>query len=75
MRILTRLRQTDATRQGYTAGNILNLLVLLQSDLRGQDFSHLTIWQADLRDVNLQQVGFPQLRSGPHSLYHGPGPY
>lgn len=30
----------------------------LQSDLRGCDFSELTVWQADLRQVNLSEVNF-----------------
>jgi WD40 repeat protein/transcriptional regulator with XRE-family HTH domain len=42
----------------YLAGNILNLLVHLQADLRGCDFSALTVWQADLRQVNLAGVNF-----------------
>ena len=45
-------------RIGYAAGNILNLLVQLQTDLTNYDFSHLTIWQAYLQGVNLPQVNF-----------------
>lgn len=40
----------------YAAGNILNLLVYLNADLTGYDFSELTIWQAYLQGVNLHQV-------------------
>ncbi|MBW4608007.1 MAG: hypothetical protein KME22_12495 [Hassallia sp. WJT32-NPBG1] len=43
---------------GYAAGNILNLLCHLQTDLNGYDFSCLTIWQAYLQDTSLQQVNF-----------------
>ncbi len=45
---------------GYLAGNVLNLLVRLGTDLRGWDFSGLAIWQADLRTVNLQCTNFSQ---------------
>lgn len=45
-------------RVGYAAGNILNLLVQLQTDLTNYDFSHLTIWQAYLQGVNLPRVNF-----------------
>ncbi len=43
---------------GYAAGNILNLLSYLETDLTGYDFSHLTIWQAYLQDTPLKQVNF-----------------
>jgi len=42
----------------YTAGNLLNLLCELDIDLRGYDFSNLTVWQADLQGINLQAVNF-----------------
>ena len=45
-------------RPGYVAGNLLNLLVQLQVDLRGSDFSDLVVQQADLRQVNLAGVNF-----------------
>lgn len=52
-------QQQQALRPpNYIAGNLLNLLVHLQSDLRGCDFSELTVWQADLRQVNLAGVNF-----------------
>lgn len=43
---------------GYTAGNLLNFLVYLKSDLTGKDFSSLSIWQAYLQDVELHNVNF-----------------
>ena len=43
---------------GYAAGNILNLLCLLKSELKGWDFSHLDIRQAYLQNVNLHEVNF-----------------
>jgi len=45
-------------KSGYAAGNILNLLCEMQVDLTGYDFSNLRVWQAWLRDVNLQGVNF-----------------
>ncbi len=56
--ILARLRETSPLEPGYTAGNVLNLLCHLETDLSGYDFSYLTIWQADLRSVNLPGVNF-----------------
>ncbi|MEP0752771.1 AAA family ATPase [Trichocoleus sp. Lan] len=54
--LLSKLRNEWSRQPGYAGGNILNLLVQLQKDLTGYDFSHLTLWQADLREVNLHQV-------------------
>ncbi|MBW4565596.1 MAG: pentapeptide repeat-containing protein [Mojavia pulchra JT2-VF2] len=45
-------------KAGYTAGNLINLLVQLQVDLRGWDFSGLVVQQADLRQVDLAGVNF-----------------
>jgi WD40 repeat protein/transcriptional regulator with XRE-family HTH domain len=45
-------------KAGYTAGNLINLLVQLQVDLRGWDFSGLVVQQADLRQVDLARVNF-----------------
>jgi WD40 repeat protein/transcriptional regulator with XRE-family HTH domain len=50
--------QQQALQPNYLAGNLLNLLVHLQSDLRGYDFSDLAVWQVDLRQVNLAGVNF-----------------
>jgi WD40 repeat protein/transcriptional regulator with XRE-family HTH domain len=55
--ILENLR-SEVQRPDYAGGNILNLLVELGAELEGQDFSHLTIWQAYLRDVELHSVSF-----------------
>jgi WD40 repeat protein len=49
-------RQQQAPQSNYLAGNLLNLLVHLQADLRGWDFSELSLLQADLRQVNLVGV-------------------
>jgi hypothetical protein len=56
--ILSTLRTTSEERPGYAAGNVLNLLIYLQSDLRGADFSHLPVWQAYLQGVMLPEVNF-----------------
>ncbi len=54
--ILSGLR--DHQRRGYSGGNIINLLCHMQIDLTGYDFSNLTIRQAYLQDVSLQNVNF-----------------
>src|SRR6266566_7880942 len=58
--ILSRLREMSPQPQGYAAGNILNLLVGLQSNLRGYNFSSLKIRQAYLQGVELREVNFAQ---------------
>jgi WD40 repeat protein len=56
--ILAKLRETSPLEPGYTAGNIINLLRYLGTDFKGYDFSELTVWQADLRNVKLHDVNF-----------------
>jgi WD40 repeat protein len=56
--ILSTLREAQPQRPEYTAGNILNLLIHLQVDLHGYNFSHLTVWQAYLQGVALTDVNF-----------------
>jgi transcriptional regulator with XRE-family HTH domain len=58
LKTLLEQQQQQAPLPDYMAGNLLNLLVHLQSNLRGCDFSDLTVWQADLRQVNLAGVNF-----------------
>ncbi len=51
--------QLAATPQdNYCAGNLLNLLVHLNTDLRGRNFGGLYIRHADLHGANLQDVNF-----------------
>jgi WD40 repeat protein len=57
-KMLSTLREATAQRAGYAAGNVLNLLIHLQSDLRGYDFSHLTVRQAYLRNAFLPEANF-----------------
>jgi WD40 repeat protein len=56
--ILARLRTESPLEPGYTAGNIFNVLCHLETDLSSYDFSYLTVWQADLRSVNLHNINF-----------------
>ncbi|HAX87083.1 MAG TPA: hypothetical protein DCY91_12690 [Cyanobacteria bacterium UBA11370] len=56
--ILLKLRKDCSAASGYGGGNIINLLNQLKINLADYDFSHLTIWQADLRRVNLHRVNF-----------------
>jgi WD40 repeat protein len=57
-KILIKLQEEAPQEPGYSGGNILNLLCQLQTDLSGYDFSFLTVWQADLRNVKLHNVNF-----------------
>ena len=54
--ILSSLRGKPTIETGYAAGNIINLLRQMQTDLSGWDFSNLTVWQAYLPDTNLHGV-------------------
>ena len=53
---------------GYTAGNLLNLMRYADINLEGYDFSQMTIWQADLQDINLHQVNFANCNFANSSL-------
>ena len=48
------LRHTQPRREGYGAGNFIHLCQQLGVSLSGANFDHLSIWQCDLRQVNLQ---------------------
>ncbi|MDB9518707.1 hypothetical protein PN466_17310 [Roseofilum reptotaenium CS-1145] len=53
------VREKDLRRDfGYFAGNMINLLCSLEVDLKGYDFSGLSILQADLQGVELPDVDF-----------------
>ncbi|MBW4467264.1 MAG: NACHT domain-containing protein [Pegethrix bostrychoides GSE-TBD4-15B] len=43
---------------GYAAGNLLNLLRQLKTDLSGYDLAGRTVWSADLSDLPLHRVNF-----------------
>ena len=55
---LALLRELPRRQQGYAAGNLLNLLKVLEYDLKGWDFSGLSVWQAHLQGIPLQDVDF-----------------
>ena len=56
--VLQTLPRTSPPLPSYGAGNIINLLYHLETDLTGYDFSDLCVWQADLRSAQLHQVSF-----------------
>ena len=56
--MLERQRKGHAQQPDYLAGNIVNLLGHLHSNLRGFDFSHLVLRQAFLQGVRLPGVDF-----------------
>ncbi|GAA6621991.1 NB-ARC domain-containing protein [Scytonema sp. NUACC26] len=62
-RMLASLQKYHPLKKGYAAGNLINLLRQIQIDktqidLSGRDFSDLTIWQAYLKNVKLQDTSF-----------------
>lgn len=56
--LLDTLRSDSFYKSGYAAGNLLNLLVHLNFDLTGYDFSELPLWEAYLQNTKLHQVNF-----------------
>ncbi|MCK6625390.1 MAG: NB-ARC domain-containing protein [Anaerolineae bacterium] len=56
--ILEALRQAGPQQPGYAAGNLLNLLLHLKIELRGYDFSGLTIRQAYLGGLHAPDLNF-----------------
>ena len=59
--ITAELRHTQLRQPGYAGGNLLNLMVqMINGNLRGVDFSQLTIRQADLRSIDAQDIDFHQ---------------
>jgi WD40 repeat protein/cellulose biosynthesis protein BcsQ len=58
--LLSGLRQSVPTSQGYSVGNIINLLCHLDANFDGLDFSGLTIRQAHLQGRNLNNVKMKQ---------------
>lgn len=53
---LQHLQSQAPNQTGYVAGNVINLWRSLNADFTGLDLSHLTICQADLRDLPLHGV-------------------
>lgn len=59
LKSLLNLLHTDGVLcHSYAAGNLLNLLIHARADLRGLDFSHLSVRQADLQGVQVPEVNF-----------------
>ncbi|NJL10382.1 MAG: hypothetical protein HC908_10025 [Calothrix sp. SM1_7_51] len=56
--ILLKLKAQSASEQGYAAGNILNLLSHLETDLTNYDFSNLIVWQGYFQGIKLHKVNF-----------------
>lgn len=54
------LHQLAKAPPGYGVGNVIHLCQGLNVSLSGIDFSHLAIWQGDLRQVSLQGANFSQ---------------
>ncbi|MDJ0597099.1 MAG: NB-ARC domain-containing protein [Pleurocapsa sp. MO_226.B13] len=54
--IIAELKQKSQAEVGYAIGNIINLLQQLEIDLSNYDFSHTSIRQAYLRNLDLHQV-------------------
>ncbi|MGF2035134.1 MAG: NB-ARC domain-containing protein [Nostoc sp. CmiVER01] len=59
-RLIIKLQNEVIDPVGYGGGNLLNLLIQLETDLTGYDFSRLTIRNCDLRLLNLHRVNFTQ---------------
>lgn len=56
--VQARQLRSQLHQPGYVVGNPIDILVQLKVDLRGADFSGLSIQQADLRQVDLAGVNF-----------------
>ncbi len=56
--MLSLLHEMLPSKIGYAAGNLINLLIHLEMDLRGFDFSKLIVRQAYLQETNLPEVNF-----------------
>ena len=54
--ILQKVKAQVSFSEGYAAGNLINLGCYLELDLRGFDFSNLSIQQGYLQGANLQEV-------------------
>jgi WD40 repeat protein len=57
-RIIEVARGLPQNEQGYISGNLLNLLLFMDCDIEGDDFSNLLIQQAYLQERELHKVNF-----------------
>lgn len=56
--IFTTLRSLLVDVPTYSIGNLINLMRSLNTNFTDFDFSHLFVWQADLRRIPLHRVNF-----------------
>ncbi|GAB4228019.1 MAG: NB-ARC domain-containing protein [Elainellaceae cyanobacterium] len=56
LQLLSQLKGKSSLEVGYVGGNLLNLLCQQQSAFCDRDWSHLTLWQADLQQTTLHNV-------------------
>lgn len=54
--LLESIRAEKGTVRNYAAGNLLNLLLHVGTDLHGMDLSHLAVWQMAAQDHTLRNV-------------------
>lgn len=57
-KVLSVLHQQYSNISGYGGGNWINLCNYFKINLAGLNFSYLSIWQADLRQVQLHHTNF-----------------
>ena len=48
----------SAKSQGYASGNLASLLICLNGNIKGEDFSRLVLWQINLQGVDAQDANF-----------------
>ncbi|MBP0018096.1 MAG: NACHT domain-containing protein [Cyanobacteria bacterium SBLK] len=58
LQILNKLQQNFRQPKTYLAGNIINILCILNTDLRKINLSNLIIQQVNFKNVNLQNTDF-----------------
>lgn len=56
--VITNLQNHSPIQTGYAGGNLLNILCHISANLKNADFSNLTLWQAYLKDINLNCINF-----------------
>lgn len=56
--LLDTLRMNPHALRSYAGGNLLNLMIQLEVELRGYNFANLAVWEAFLRSAALPGVNF-----------------
>ncbi|MBV7338848.1 pentapeptide repeat-containing protein [Chloroflexi bacterium TSY] len=54
--LLNQTRAAGLRAPGYAGANVLHLWQQMGVDLRGRNFSHCCLWQADLQNIHLPEV-------------------